>query len=368
MGVGGGARSPSTWRASPSMLRAAWFNPVLSCSPWARTYDRRSLWSFSQTGSNNSCSLDIPETSHCSAASTQARSDMFRFNFIGGEQDAPSPTLGPTAPGDERLGEQTAFRASEEIGVSSADASSSGRLDSFVSFDSFRVSDACSIRRAANPVVDADAHAQASTSESDLVPGRYEGGYKVWECSVDLSRYIASSSDIAALFASGTRVIELGCGQGLVGITALALGAGEVHFQDYDASVIRDLTVPVVSENVRLLGSRAVRYFAGDWGTLAPDVLGPRRLVGSYDVVLTSESIYNEEASVRLLDCIKCCLKPGTGVCYLAAKSFYFGVGGGVAGFQAAVDRDGTLRHRVLRVIDDGKSNRREILELRYNG
>ena len=191
----------------------------------------------------------------------------------------------------------------------------------------------------------------------------------MWECSIDLSRFIANSTDVASSFTSDTRVIELGCGQGLVGITALALGAGKVDFQDYDASVVRDLTTPVVKENIMRLTSssskRRARFFAGDWGTLAEDILRPQGLLNSYDVVLTTETIYDEVASVRLLACIKACLKPEGSVCYLAAKSFYFGVGGGIAGFQKLVERDGTFQHRVLHTIDNGKSNRREILELR---
>lgn len=230
-------------------------------------------------------------------------------------------------------------------------------------FADFGVSNVCSVRKAANPVVDVAAGAPA---ESDLIPGLYEGGYKVWECSIDLSKYIAKDPDVSTIFRPGTKVIELGCGQGLVGVVALALGAGEVHFQDYDEGVVRDLTIPVVEENIQVFGATPrpkARFFAGDWGTLCPDVLRPQDLVNAYDVVLTTETIYNEEASIRLLSCIKSCLKPD-GVCYLSAKSFYFGVGGGVAGFQNLLDRDGTLRHRTVQIIDDGRSNRREILEL----
>jgi hypothetical protein len=122
--------------------------------------------------------------------------------------------------------------------------------------------------------------------ESDLLPGQYEGGFKVWEGSVDLAEYVAElwqhgsapvasslgsqpsdataaaapSADPAASAAAGggspagaasgaaaaavagagrgglagrlagQRVLELGCGHALPGLVALLAGA-EVHFQ-----------------------------------------------------------------------------------------------------------------------------------------
>jgi len=53
-------------------------------------------------------------------------------------------------------------------------------------------------------------------------------------------------------------------------------------------------------------------------------------------------------------------------MCYLAAKSFYFGVGGGIAAFHKLVEQDGELQCLQVAVLDDGKSNKREILKLEY--
>ncbi len=290
---------------------------------------------------------------------------MFRFNFVGGDEGDNAGDAMPASAVPQQEEEATGcLRRSEELAAPRPPQPLVNQARKGMAFADFGVSDACSVRKAANPVV--DAAAPAASSESDLIPGRYEGGYKVWECSIDLSRYIAKYADVSATFRPDAMVIELGCGQGLVGVVALALGAGEVHFQDYDKDVIWNLTIPVVEENIQVIGAtpgRKARFFAGDWGTLHADVLGPQGLVNAYDVVLTTETIYNEEASKRLLSCIKSCLKP-EGVCYLSAKSFYFGVGGGVAGFLSLLERDGTFRHRRLQVIDDGRSNRREILEI----
>lgn len=63
--------------------------------------------------------------------------------------------------------------------------------------------------------------------------------------------------------------------------------------------------------------------------------------------------------------CVQCLKKP-SGVCYVSAKSFYFGVGGGIAAFLQEVNRDGSFEYEQVLVIDDGKSNRREIFALRF--
>ena len=66
----------------------------------------------------------------------------------------------------------------------------------------------------------------SNSCHSDLIPGVYEGGLKVWECALDLVEYLAESD----IDFSGMRVLELGCGAGLPAIFALIRGAREVHF------------------------------------------------------------------------------------------------------------------------------------------
>ena len=64
-------------------------------------------------------------------------------------------------------------------------------------------------------------------------------------------------------------------------------------------------------------------------------------------------------AAQRLLD-------PGPvgGVALLAAKRFYFGVGGGTRRFMAAAAPAAGLRCEVLAVVEDGRSNVREVLRV----
>ena len=63
---------------------------------------------------------------------------------------------------------------------------------------------------------------------TDLIAGVYEGGFKTWECSLDLCLYM----DTQFMDLKGMDVLEVGCGSGLPGILALKKGA-KVDFQDY---------------------------------------------------------------------------------------------------------------------------------------
>lgn len=65
---------------------------------------------------------------------------------------------------------------------------------------------------------------------SDLQAGVYEGGFKLWECSLDLVKYVElllarGDSGDGTPFRMPRKVMELGCGHGLPGIHALLRGA-----------------------------------------------------------------------------------------------------------------------------------------------
>lgn len=105
------------------------------------------------------------------------------------------------------------------------------------------------------------------------------------------------------------------------------------------------------------------QFVDGDFRS-ASDVLCRRLGCKHFDLILTAESIYNPASVPQLLAAFNSCLSPA-GVILLAAKSYYFGVGGGVASFKKAVDADGLFKCAVLARVDDGKSNTREVLLLR---
>lgn len=104
---------------------------------------------------------------------------------------------------------------------------------------------------------------------------------------------------------------------------------------------------------------RKCRFYAGDWANYVK-VDGPQ-----FDVVLTSETIYNPANNHKIIDTLSRKLKPETGVAYLAAKTYYFGVGGGVREFEALLASDGRLRSEV--VWKSTENVQREILRITHN-
>jgi hypothetical protein len=59
----------------------------------------------------------------------------------------------------------------------------------------------------------------------DIEKKIYEGGFKVWECELDGLSFVLASSDIRESL-KGSKVLELGCGSGLIGRLNRPCGSG----------------------------------------------------------------------------------------------------------------------------------------------
>ncbi|GLE08584.1 hypothetical protein PINS_up019869 [Pythium insidiosum] len=173
---------------------------------------------------------------------------------------------------------------------------------------------------------------------SDLQTGVYEGGFKLWECAVDLVRFMASHERFHSM--EGLEVAELGCGHGLPGIYALQRGANHVAFMDYNKEVLELTTCPNVLRNTQ-----------GD----------------AFDVLLTAETIYTEAVAIELFQTIKRHLRRSpTAAALVAAKQYYFGTGGSVQHFMGLVHSDDALQAQVVWEESDGRSNMRAIVLVTY--
>ncbi|KAL4289838.1 hypothetical protein GQ457_14G012590 [Hibiscus cannabinus] len=213
---------------------------------------------------------------------------------------------------------------------------------------------------------------------SDLVPGIYEGGLKLWEGSLDLVKALRSEIQNGHLSLKGKRVLELGCGHGLPGIFACLEGSAETHFQDFNAEVLRCLTIPNVNANLAERSqpdtASGVHYFAGDWGEihqLLPhahegEINSEHGQATGYDVILMAETIYSISAQRNLYGLIKKCMIHPHGVVYMAGKKHYFGVGGGTRQFLSMLEKEGVMSATLVTEVADGSSNVREVWKLSY--
>ncbi|KAJ3094492.1 hypothetical protein HK100_006119 [Physocladia obscura] len=155
---------------------------------------------------------------------------------------------------------------------------------------------------------------QVMLENTDLIDGVYEGGFKTWECSLDLANYLSECDD--SIFVN-KRVLELGCGSALPG--------SHVDFQDYNELVIKLVTMPntlintlskpetneidskglfEVDVDLKALDNLHASFYSGDWATLNEN--GTEQ----YDVILTSETIYSCETHQKLHDVMKRSLRP----------------------------------------------------------
>lgn len=236
---------------------------------------------------------------------------------------------------------------------------------------------------------------------TDLVPGVYEGGLKVWECSIDLCRYFVQKNIVIK-----GHILELGCGHGLPGIWLLKQAISKsqqslvdtfVTFSDYNEFVIRDVTIPNVAININdscgsmnntnhinhLLNGNAA-FGSGDWLVMSDLLLGKSNSLisheqaappavpkdGLFDCILASETTYSESAANETAELLSKHLKPGTGVAFISSKRYYFGVGGGTKCLCESLRKQNKheFQIEVLEVYDNGAGNIRELLLVKSLG
>jgi SAM-dependent methyltransferase len=199
----------------------------------------------------------------------------------------------------------------------------------------------------------------------DMIPGKYLGGLKIWSCTTDLVRCVdllahhgagaaprrcgddTVDAVAAGMFRADALVAEFGCGHGLPGIAAVACGARDVTFHDFNEEVLDAATKPNIALSAHAATAPptqtpVVRFASGAWADFAPIFSGDdallldagvaaRRAEGApllYDVIMGSDVTYDREACVEVLTAASRLLVPG-GHLVLGTKLYYFGTGGG---------------------------------------
>lgn len=210
--------------------------------------------------------------------------------------------------------------------------------------------------------VNGDGDFSSFLQSSDLASGEYEGGLKVWECTIDLIQYM---QDHRNLF-KDKRVLDLGCGAGLLGAYAFLLESGKVCFQDYNSEVIENFTLPSVEKTLvqngkeNLSDNNNFEFISGDWSNVNNYFINNNN--EKFDVILSSETIYNTNYYRKIKEVLQNLLSD-SGVALFAAKKHYFGVGGGIFDFIEYLHSVGLFETNIVKTIDD--SLPREILQVK---
>ena len=224
----------------------------------------------------------------------------------------------------------------------------------------------------------------------DLTGGTYEGGFKTWECSVDLAEYLISLQPQGNL-----HLIELGAGSAIPSSVLLQQSLSKsrndhkYHFTlcDYNTDVLKLCTVPnvylnaehalarsfdlmtgegdidITARNVDVMASElrsravSISLVSGAWGEAFVDLVlssRPPDLGDARVIILASETIYSPESLQAFNDTLAALLRstPGS-VAYVAAKKVYFGVGGGIGEFTNSITQRGALVN-IVDTTDDG--------------
>lgn len=101
------------------------------------------------------------------------------------------------------------------------------------------------------------------------------------------------------------------------------------------------------------------KFYSGDWISFNKK-LDPTEV---FDVILTSETIYNPANYNKLIHLFVQRLTID-GIAYVAAKTHYFGVGGGMRQFEAEVKNSGILECIVCWKSQNSEGIQREILKV----
>ncbi|KAL8799967.1 MAG: hypothetical protein Q9182_005504 [Xanthomendoza sp. 2 TL-2023] len=258
---------------------------------------------------------------------------------------------------------------------------------------------------------DLDDSSTAGLSTDDIKPNVYEGGFKTWECSVDLTNYLASHIKDLLHQSGSCTIVELGAGTALPSVFLLHLLLNAPSstppprrtfvLADFNPSVLQLATIPNllitwafasnlissepgdldVTSDVILSFRQAlternivIRAISGSWGPeFSPlavlESAGPLKDI----LILASETIYSPKTTlaftVTLLDLMRKSREAGgRATALVAAKKVYFGVGGGVDEFTCAMREHGGAGEMVWSTEGMGSGVGRCILKLTGRG
>ncbi len=118
---------------------------------------------------------------------------------------------------------------------------------------------------------------------------------KIWEASMVLADHLA-----AMPLDPERRLLEIGCGVGVVGIVAAAFG-NRVTMSEYNSNAL-DFARANVHANLSANNGTSIEVMRLDWNQ--------PKLVGRFDAIVGSEVIYKETDFQSILKLVETCLNP----------------------------------------------------------
>lgn len=123
---------------------------------------------------------------------------------------------------------------------------------------------------------------------------------KVWDCALVLAKFLASPAYFPTGFFAGKRVVELGCGIGVPGLSAAVLGAREVVLTDLP------MAVPWIRANIDANRTSfgpdtSCVAHALMWGEPEARDEADGATEGPFDVILCSDLVYGERSIAQKL-------------------------------------------------------------------
>ncbi|KAI4151831.1 MAG: hypothetical protein LQ341_000840 [Variospora aurantia] len=230
---------------------------------------------------------------------------------------------------------------------------------------------------------------KAGISADDIKPNIYEGGFKTWECSIDLANYILSCApEMSESLTRACTVIELGAGTAIPTLILFQFllrstpptdpPRRTLVLADYNASVLHLATIPnlfltyamavklipptsadleitstLISSFKQGLAERNIdiRVISGSWGAPLASLIVHARSASEglpfrNTLILASETIYSPASTLAFTACLMetmrgCEGEGGKARALVAAKMVYFGVGGGIDEFLSVLKEKG---------------------------
>ncbi|CAG8904069.1 unnamed protein product [Penicillium egyptiacum] len=230
----------------------------------------------------------------------------------------------------------------------------------------------------------------AGIEKGDITPNFYEGGFKTWECALDLAK-LSLNEDILSESSNSPadiHIIELGAGTAVPSLTLFARLLSQAEpgqsqrktlftFADYNLDVLRLVTLPNLlltwhnsrSQTAISAGATApdqdeelditpelvqefkddlvqrgisVDFVSGAWSPEFVDLVFSSGDGARSTLVLASETIYSPASLAAFSETLLALLRRSNAVlvksrALVAAKKVYFGVGGGVDEFLAVL-------------------------------